>query len=156
MIVLSAAILFMIIGLSALLWSGVKRVGDEPYCAKCRFELTGVPSAERCPECGTLLNHRASRIIGRRNQKAFRFGLILILVSMPFFLLRYSQTMSTSDQHKPLWWLRAEYTLVHQNDWRYFNELKRRLDAATQTTSRERRIASLVLDQADALNGVRE
>lgn len=143
----------MVIGLSALLWSGVKRVGDEPYCARCRFELTGVPDAQPCPECGSPLTHPHSKVVGRRNRRALRLGFILILISMPFFLLRYSQTMSTSDQRKPLWWLRAEYTFVHQNDWRYFNELKRRLDAATQTTARERAIAAAVLGQADALGG---
>ncbi len=153
MIILAAAILLLIIGIGAIGWSGIKRLGDEPYCARCGFELTGVPGAERCPECGTFLSLPTSRIIGKRNQKAFRLGLILILISLPFFLLRYSQTMSTSDQHKPLWWLRAEYTFVHQNDWRYFNELKRRLDASPQTSGRERTIAASVLDQADALGG---
>jgi len=35
-----------------------KRVGDMPYCRKCRYNLTGTDlQAEdaRCPECGTYV-----------------------------------------------------------------------------------------------------
>jgi hypothetical protein len=35
------------------LWG--KRVGHEPRCAECQYELTGLTS-ERCPECGTTVS----------------------------------------------------------------------------------------------------
>ena len=147
------AVILVLAGIAAIFWSGIKRVGTAAHCAGCTFELTGIPDADCCPECGRSLVPPAARVVGRRNQNVFRLGLILILISLPFFLLRYSQVKSTSDQHKPLWWLRAEYAFVHQDDWRYFGELRRQLDSATQTTNRERRLAKLVLDQADALGG---
>ncbi len=147
------AVILVLAGIAAIFMSGIKRVGTAAHCAGCTFELTGIPDADCCPECGRSLVPPAARVVGRRNQKVFRLGLILILISLPFFMLRYSQVKSTSDQHKPLWWLRAEYAFVHQDDWRYFGELRRRLDTAAQTTNREQRLAKLVLDQADALGG---
>ena len=75
LLLLSGGLLLLIVGL----WG--KRVGTEPRCRKCRYNLTGL-TANRCPECGTEIDAEAVRYgLRRRRWPALVFGSGLLLLS---------------------------------------------------------------------------
>jgi len=56
---LAASLILLAIGLALCVRGMVgRRVGDEPRCRKCKYELTNLTS-DRCPECGVTLGPRA-------------------------------------------------------------------------------------------------
>lgn len=63
-----------------------KRVGNEPYCRRCKFELSGLPYPKVCPECGTdLQTHRAIRIgKGRVRVRPLWWGIGLLALGGVF------------------------------------------------------------------------
>ena len=55
---------WLILSIAALAWGlRGRRVGQEPRCRKCDYDLSGIP-LDRCPECGTDVDGRFRR--GRR------------------------------------------------------------------------------------------
>ena len=49
-------VVLCVAGTSLIVWGlRGKRVGTEPRCARCKYNLTGSITAELCPECGTSL-----------------------------------------------------------------------------------------------------
>lgn len=59
-------------------WKG-RRIGGEPRCAVCGFDLTGLYSeTERCPECGGALKQRGAVLKGRhvRRWRMLTIGLV--------------------------------------------------------------------------------
>ena len=71
----------------ALMFVGVRgrRVGDDPHCRKCGFNLRGRPDdSTRCAECGADVDaetRHAHRPARRRRGKILAFGLIVTLAS---------------------------------------------------------------------------
>jgi hypothetical protein len=68
-------------GMIVFAWRG-KRKGDNPYCKRCRYDLTGLEDLnERCPECGNVLTDPRSVVHGQRDvQKGMLlFGLAIAL-----------------------------------------------------------------------------
>ncbi len=68
-----------------------RRVGDEPRCRRCGYNLTGLPG-ERCPECGTELS--VGRIVigtRRRRYPSLGVGLALLLLSIGWTAARLQQ-----------------------------------------------------------------
>lgn len=58
-----------------------RRVGDEPRCRKCSYDLTGLDS-NRCPECGTTITLRTTvRGMRHRRKPALIIGLMLTTVT---------------------------------------------------------------------------
>ncbi len=57
-----------------------KRIGDEPHCRKCKYNLTGIVSTS-CPECGTVLSPQS---IGWGLRK---FRPIFVIVAMLLFAI---------------------------------------------------------------------
>lgn len=59
-----------------------RRVGQEPRCRKCRYNLTGL-TAVKCPECGTDACGR-NVVVGvrRRRWRALGPGLVLLVISL--------------------------------------------------------------------------
>ncbi len=70
---LIAAITLLLTG-AALLTRGLigRRIGQEPRCRKCNYNLTGVESKE-CPECGVDLSESA-QCVGQRHRKLSRLA----------------------------------------------------------------------------------
>jgi len=43
------------------------RIGDEPHCAACRYDLSGVEmESDFCPECGAAIGPAGSVVVGKR------------------------------------------------------------------------------------------
>ncbi|MCC7294086.1 MAG: hypothetical protein IT449_18650 [Phycisphaerales bacterium] len=59
-----------------------RRIGTDPHCRKCRYNLTGLTS-DKCPECGTSLGS-TTVLIGRpsRRRRALGGGCVLMLASL--------------------------------------------------------------------------
>ncbi len=59
-----------------------RRVGNEPRCRKCGYNLTGLTS-EQCPECGSAASDK-NVVVGvrRRQWRALVLGLFFLLVSI--------------------------------------------------------------------------
>jgi len=79
LIVLAFLLLF---GIALFVW-GVRgrRVGSEPHCRKCGYNLTGLLS-EHCPECGADITD-ANVVIGRRQRRRppLIAGLLLLIIA---------------------------------------------------------------------------
>lgn len=67
------------VGVAVLLWAVIgRRTGSARHCAKCAFELTGLPNdADRCPECGRALKWQ----IGKRERRP-RLAVAATLVAL--------------------------------------------------------------------------
>ncbi len=61
-------------------WRG-RRVGDEPRCRRCRYDLSGRSDPDRCPECGANLTEPRAVVVGlrRRRPAVISIGLLLLL-----------------------------------------------------------------------------
>jgi hypothetical protein len=89
-----------------------RRVGSEPVCARCGYDLTGrAAGSEVCSECGTPLNERSIRI-GRRRRRPVvaAMGLLLLLPAITVAVFIGSGKAAEVDwqAYKPLSWLRME------------------------------------------------
>jgi hypothetical protein len=57
-----------------------KRVGRDPHCRRCRYNLTGSPDAPTCPECGAdLSSPRTIRLGERRRRPVFLVTAMVLL-----------------------------------------------------------------------------
>jgi hypothetical protein len=78
---LIAAVLLLVGSIALAFGLRGTRVGDEPRCRKCKYNLTGLTS-EQCPECGSIASGKNVVVgIRRRRWWALVFGLFLLLVS---------------------------------------------------------------------------
>ncbi len=77
-----------------------RRIGTEPFCRKCEYQLTGIQSA-RCPECGSELNERAI-VHGVRKR---RWGLVAAAIALALFV-------PTSQIATIRWYLLDYYTIL--------------------------------------------
>lgn len=105
---------FMLIGLFAMigavaLWRGLypKRIGSQPFCPQCEYELTGIVIST-CPECGCDL--QASGVVhGRRQRRPWLTvgGLvILLLAGLPFIWVGYNRARGLNwYEQAPEWWV---------------------------------------------------
>jgi hypothetical protein len=82
---IGALLIFVLIGIllamrgAELIKRGVQssRIGYEPSCRACGYNLTGIQS-QRCPECGSILSPLS--ILSGRKQR--QFGLMLAGIAM--------------------------------------------------------------------------
>lgn len=96
-----------------------RRVPGQPYCRKCNYQLTALPTAERCPECGVSLIRRRP-VIGRSRTvwitlAAVTIVLFPILYGSLFRLLPRVGLWSQWQQ----WWSTPLYEFAnsHQITW---------------------------------------
>ena len=116
---LACAVVFLFLGLPLLLlgWRG-RRVGDHPYCRRCRFDLFGLDAPPACPECGQALADRAGTslpdriVIGQRKIRPVLLvsGLVLTLVPLALAVTVLGLRVAQLDpyDYAPAWWLRGE------------------------------------------------
>lgn len=87
-----------------------RRVGSEPHCRKCEYDLRGLPAdAERCPECGADLNAKHARVMGvpkRRTALAWRGLILLLIASVPAVHLIQRISANGWLRVEPVWMLR--------------------------------------------------
>jgi hypothetical protein len=107
-------------------WRG-RRVGDEPRCRKCGYNLTGLTS-ENCPECGTAASG-ANVVRGQRRRRrgALVSGLVLLAISVGV-----GGTAGYLRGKRVDWYAHLPvFVLTHQaqaDDLRAVQELARRLE----------------------------
>lgn len=92
----------------ALLILGVRgrRVGEEPRCGKCGYDLRGVEREAPCPECGEAAGSRRTGR-SRRRPAMISVGIVLILVCSATMIAPVRQWASTIDYYAvaPSWLL---------------------------------------------------
>lgn len=83
---ITAAGLMLLLGLWLVRrgWRG-RRVGDEPNCATCGYNLAGIPLT-RCPECGADVAAERGRVTGRRvrGRVSLAAGTLLFVVAAAY------------------------------------------------------------------------
>jgi hypothetical protein len=81
-IVASVLTVALAAGVALLILGRGRRVGTEPHCRKCGYNLTGL-TAERCPECGRAATGQ-NVVIGtrRRRWRLLAPGLVLLLLGL--------------------------------------------------------------------------
>lgn len=116
-----------------------RRVGDEPRCTACSYELTGLTS-NRCPECGGWIG-RSTVAYGmqRRRRGALVTSLALLVISgsgIGVFALGEARQVDWT-RYYPLFWLMHN---VRQDDAASIEELKRRAQLEKLSPSAVRRL----------------
>src|SRR3954463_750771 len=117
-------------------WRG-RRSGNHPHCARCDFDLFGLPPAQqRCPECGAeLAAAGARRKGGRRARPAAMTGWgVVVLCSLAVAIpsLRAGAARYDWIRLNPVWLLRRDLALSspsHPRSRQASRELGRRLKA---------------------------
>lgn len=83
---LIAAAVVALCGALLMLWALFpKRVGATPYCARCRYNLTGIDwesPERRCPECGHALDSERTVRRGERHRSPRR----IVLAALPLLI----------------------------------------------------------------------
>lgn len=137
---------------------GQRRIGTDPYCARCGYNLTGLPrSSLRCPECGQDIGRADGRVIGQGMPYRWRTVLSLAVVIGVFVLTvhLWRRGIVTCDPYR----LRTDASLVEQlstpggrMDMRAWRELvDHRLNGLSGLSiGNRRRLAIAELSVADA------
>jgi len=97
------------VGLFRRGWTG-RRVDNHPWCRACRFDLRGRwPGAEKCPECGAVLDAVGAVEIGRRvhSPASLVFGVLLLVVCSAWLGAEVWKAAAPIDwmTYKPDWWI---------------------------------------------------
>jgi len=126
-----------------------RRVGDHPHCARCDFDLFGLPpEQERCPECGAKLDSAKARRMGRRRPRLGAMtGWSVVLVcglAVAIGTLRAGATRFDWVRSKPVWLLRRDLASsppANPRAQEAGRELDRRLKAGRLGDGDKRRLA---------------
>jgi hypothetical protein len=145
--VLAALAVLLTAGL-ALLVRGLigKRIGSDPHCRKCKYNLTGL-EADKCPECGIPATGRnIRRGLRRRRRVPLVVGSLLLLISLGGFgSAIYLRAKSVNwYAHLP------RFALVQQaegDDRRAIEELTTRLQDGTLWAESLRELVAIALRQ---------
>jgi hypothetical protein len=117
MALMAVALVVIVLG-ARFLRRGIvgKRVGDQPFCRRCGFDLSGRQLTERCPECGADLDARREVVVGLRHRRwvSLAFGLLFCAVGLiPLWFILSGQVQNLNlDEHKPVYWLVHEATVA--------------------------------------------
>lgn len=152
------ALIILAIASSALLgaflvFQGIrgKPVPGTTVCRRCRFDLSGLPAASTCPECGTPLSAPAA-IVPRRSRSRLRIAagsLLLVPLLLAAVLASASLTNLKLNAYKPVWLLRAEAHGVSSSSTNAIAELLRRYRAGDFTVSDVKPIVQQALPRAE-------
>jgi ribosomal protein L37E len=127
LVFLAAAVVLLKLGL----WP--RRKGDEPYCRRCGYNLTGA-SPDICPECGTARSPRMT-VYGQRQRRPWLIagGLVAVVLSAGLLFKPGHMYYYTTDfyRYKPTRFVLAD---MRSSDWLILNragrEMLRRLDSS--------------------------
>lgn len=111
--------ILVVAGLGALsvaltVWASIgRRVGREPRCRRCRFDLSGTlnsAAAGACPECGAGLDQPRAIATGLRRA---RRGLLAVCIAMMLICAGLTGALivgqsANAQAAKPAWWLVLE------------------------------------------------
>jgi hypothetical protein len=138
---LAAAGLTLLVGLLLLLrgWRG-RRVGEEPHCARCKYNLFGLERT-RCPECGADVSAAKSVLIGQRvrRQKAITTGATLSVIAATFLSVTGWHTLRHFDWYtlKPTGYVLDDLEpATSLNRTRAWQEIQRRLSGGGKLADR--------------------
>lgn len=125
-----------------LLVSGLigRRIGREPRCARCRFDLSGLHTPlETCPECGTSLARPRAVRTGLRRRGRVRLALAIPLLFLAAAAAGTGIWARLSNFNvntiKPIPWLVADARRPGPAGQPALDELLRRAQAGTISTS---------------------
>lgn len=123
-----------------------ERIGDEPRCRRCNYELTGLVS-ERCPECGAEVSEKNTvKGARRRNRRFLVIASVILGVSVTGLGVSAYSALGGIDwyQYLPTRWLISSVRAGGQDAC---NELARRIKAGTLQPEQQRRLAEIALQQ---------
>src|SRR5688500_393196 len=117
-------------------WRG-RRLGDHPHCARCDFDLFGLPPGQqRCPECGAGLAAVGARRTGVRRPRPVAmagWGVVAVCgFAVAIVTFRAGAARFDWVRSKPFWLLRRELATSppsHPRSQEASRELARRLKA---------------------------
>jgi len=137
---------FAFVGGGAALLVGMAghRVGSEPVCRKCRYNLTDLKSPQ-CPECGIALTPKGILIgVHRRRPRAIFLGICTLIFGAACVVSLATGFVKRINLYRivPARWLvsRAE-----ASDGNALLELSRRVIAGSITTSEARMLAAAAI-----------
>ncbi len=124
-------------------WRG-RRVGQEPHCGKCGYNLSGA-SGNRCSECGASLDERTI-VAGVRQRRtgALIAGTVILLIGMAVGTPVARRAYNSVDwyRHYPLSWLQNK---LQSGDTKALIEMARRFrDGQLTDDEREQIFAALL------------
>ena len=134
-----------------------KRVGETPYCRKCRYNLTGTDLAAadaRCPECGAYVTRPNAILRGERRVRRGRLAVAvacLLLGAVPLGLFGYGAVKKVRwYSYYPTSWVFRD---LASPNWKTavgaFGELELRLKrGALSDTQRDRFVERCLTEQA--------
>jgi len=143
--ILIAAVGVFIIGVIFLqrgIWP--RRVGDTPYCGRCKYNLTGIES-DRCPECGGDVTP-ATIVYGLRRRRP---GLIAAGAACMLPLLLVAGVWLTNIdwyRYKPTGWVISDLNTTNVGKWqKVWTELDRRIRLGAVSPEHESRLTDICL-----------
>lgn len=135
-IVSSAVGLAGAILLSVATWG--RRVGEEPRCRRCGYDLRG-SSSGRCGECGSHLDVPRAVVKGRRVRRRgwALAGVILMTAGLAVAVpLGWGKARGVDPYpYQPLWALRWQLAGDAGREWQAWREIRRRQDAGMLSKS---------------------
>ncbi|MBL9148658.1 MAG: hypothetical protein JNM94_08195 [Phycisphaerae bacterium] len=111
-------VVVMLVGVAIAVWALVgRRVGTEPRCGRCAFDLTGHGDAlATCPECGATLSAK-STVRGVRRRRWILATLAVVAVAFGATLAIDVASVARLKR-TPTWWLVHVERNVTSSAWR--------------------------------------
>lgn len=128
-----------------------KPVPGTTVCRACRFDLSGLPAASACPECGTPLSNPTA-IVPKRARSRLRISagaFLLVPLLLAAVLATASLTKLNLNPYKPAWLLRAEAHGLSSSSTSAITELLRRYRAGDFSVSDVKPIVLQALPRAE-------
>ena len=127
-----------------------RRLGSEPRCRVCEYNLTGLTS-DRCPECGATLSPTSVAYGVRcRNRIAIVAGVVVLAFTLGVLVLAGSGSFSQVNKYRyyPFWWVMVD---AEAGTKPAADELMQRLRAGKVSAAQRRKLVRAALKQQAVL-----